>query len=53
MDGAEINYDIHDRELLAILGGLLEWRRYHEGAHHHIQTYTQHKNLEYFTTTKM
>jgi hypothetical protein len=53
MDEAETNYDIHDRELLKIVGGLMQWRWYREEAHHQIQTYTHHKNLEYFTTTKI
>jgi hypothetical protein len=33
MDKAEINYDIHDMELLAIVPALQQWRRYLEGAH--------------------
>jgi hypothetical protein len=53
IDKAEINYDIHNKELLAIVAALKEWRRYLEGAHHQIQIYTDHKNLEYFTTTKI
>jgi hypothetical protein len=36
MDKAEINYDIHDEEVLAIIGALKEWRRYLEGAHNQI-----------------
>jgi len=53
MDKAEINYDIHDKELLAIVAALKEWRCYLEGAHHQIQIYTDHKNFKYFTTTKI
>jgi len=53
MDKAEINYDIHDKERLAIVPALMQWRRYLEGAHHQIQIYTYCKNLEYFTTTKI
>jgi len=37
MDKAEINYDIHDKKLLAIVAVLKEWRRYLEGARHQIQ----------------
>jgi len=51
MDKAEIYYDIHDKELLAILAVLKKWRRYLKGAHHQIQIHTDNKNLEYFTTT--
>jgi len=53
MDKAEINYDIHDNKLLTIVAALKEWRCYLAGAHHQIQIYTDHKNLEYFTTTKI
>jgi len=50
---AEINYDIHDKELLAIVDAFKHWRRYCEGAEHPIQVFTNHHNLEYFTTTKV
>src|SRR5665213_652625 len=50
--GAEINYDIHDKELLAIVASFKEWRVYLEGAKHKIQVFTDHKNLLYFTSTK-
>ena len=50
--GAEINYDIHDKELLAIIASFKEWRVYLEGAKHKIQVFTDHKNLLYFTSTK-
>lgn len=53
MDKAEINYEIHDKEMLAIVSCFKEWRRYLEGAAHTILVYTDHKNLEYFTTSKV
>ena len=53
VEKAEINYDIWDKELLAIVAALKELKRYLEGAHHQIQIHTDHKNLEYFTTIKM
>jgi hypothetical protein len=49
----EINYEIHDKELLAIVDCFKVWRRYLEGAMHTIQVYSDHQNLEYFTTTKV
>jgi len=49
---AEINYEIHDKELLAIVDAFKHWRRYCEGAEHQIQVFTDHHNLEYFTTSK-
>jgi transposase InsO family protein len=50
---AEINYEIHDKELLAIVDSFKLWRRYLEGAMHTVQVYSDHQNLEYFTTTKV
>jgi hypothetical protein len=50
---AEINYKIHDKELLAIVDCFKAWRRYLEGSLHMVQVFTDHKNLEYFLTTKV
>jgi len=50
---AEINYEIHDKELLAVVDAFKHWRRYCEGATHQIQVYSDHQNMEYFTTTKV
>jgi len=49
---AELNYQIHDKELMAIVVACQEWRQYIEGAAYTITVYTDHKNLIYFTTTK-
>jgi hypothetical protein len=49
---AELNYDIHDKELLAIVVAFKVWRVYLEGAKHTIIVKTDHKNLTFFTTTK-
>lgn len=48
----ELNYEIYDKEMLAIVEAFKEWRRYLEGAQHTITVYTDHKNLEYFATTR-
>jgi len=48
---AEINYEIHDKELLAVVDAFKQWRRYCEGATHQVQVYSDHQNLEYFTVT--
>ena len=45
---AERNYDIYDRELLAIIRALKSWRHYLRGAAHQVQVFTDHKNLLYF-----
>ena len=50
---AEGNYDIHDREMLAIVLAFQHWRHYLEGAKHTIQVYSDHKNLEVFMSTKV
>ena len=49
---AELNYEIYDKEMLAIVKAFKEWRAYLEGAQHQIKVYTDHRNLEFFTTTK-
>jgi hypothetical protein len=49
---AELNYDIHNKELLAIVVAFKVWRVYLEGAKHTIIMKTDHKNLTFFTTTK-
>ena len=50
---AERNYEIYDKEMLAIVEALKEWRVYLEGSIHQIRIITDHKNLEYFTTSKV
>jgi len=50
---AEVNYEIHDKELLVEVDAFKHWRRYCEGATHQVQVYSDHQNLEYFTTTKV
>ena len=49
---AEPNYDIHDKELLAILVAFMEWKHCLEGTEKPITVYTHHQNLQYFLTTK-
>src|SRR6266581_4940816 len=48
----ERNYEIHDKEMLAIIRSLQEWRHFVEGAEHPFKVWTDHKNLEYFMTAK-
>ncbi|KAH9269881.1 hypothetical protein BASA83_008033 [Batrachochytrium salamandrivorans] len=49
---AERNYEIYDKELLAITTCLKEWRHFLQGSHTPFTILTDHKNLEYFMTTK-
>ena len=45
---AERNYDIYDRELLAVIRALKTWRHYLHGSPFPIQVFTDHKNQTYF-----
>ena len=45
---AEWNYDIYNRELLAVIHALKTWRHYLHGSPFPIQVFTDHKNLTYF-----
>jgi len=46
-------YNIYDRELLAIVKRIHQWRQYHEGANHIILIQCDHKNLQDFQTSKV
>jgi hypothetical protein len=50
---AECNYEIYDKELMAIVRCFEEWRPHLEGSAFPVQVLTDHKNLEYFMTTKL
>jgi hypothetical protein len=52
LTGPEANYDVHDKELLAVVECLKQWRVYLEGAKYPAQIYSDHKNLIYWTTTQ-
>jgi len=48
LNETERNYEIHDKEMLAIVRGLENWRYLLEGAHFKFEVWTDHNNLEYF-----
>ncbi|KAK4684314.1 putative transposase, partial [Tremellales sp. Uapishka_1] len=52
MAPAELNYEIHDKEMLAIIESLREWRHYLEGTLEPITIYTDHQSLQYFMSSK-
>lgn len=52
LNPAECNYEIYDKELLAIIRCFEEWRPELEGAAFPIEVLSDHRNLQYFTTTK-
>ena len=49
----ELNYNTYDKKLLAIFEAFKIWQHYLEGLVHFIDIVTDHKSLEYFSTTKM
>lgn len=52
LNGPELNYQIHDKELMAIIEAVREWKHYLTGTKHPVKVYTDHKNLTNFTITK-
>jgi len=48
LNETERNYEIHDKEMLAIIRGLENWRHLLEGVYFKFEVWTDHKNLEYF-----
>ena len=49
---AELNYDTHDKELLAIIESLKGWRHWTMETSTPIKIMTDHNNLKYFMTSK-
>jgi len=52
LNSAERNYEIHDKELLAILEAFMEWKHYLYCADKPITVYTNHQNWQHLVTTK-
>jgi hypothetical protein len=50
---AELNYDIYDKEMLAIVDSLEHYRHLFEGLGQQITIYSDHHNLLWFTETKV
>ena len=48
---AECNYEIYDKELMAIVRAFEEWRPKLEGSTSPIDVILDHKNLEYFASS--
>ena len=49
---AELNYDTHDKELLAIIESLKGWRHWTMETKDPVHIMTDHNNLKYFMTSK-
>jgi len=48
LNETEQNYEIHDKEMLAVIRCLEAWRHFLEGAKGKFEIWLDHKNLEYF-----
>jgi hypothetical protein len=51
--GHEINWEIHDKELFAIVEAFRKWRPELMSVQSRIGVYSDHRSLEYFMTTKL
>ena len=51
--GHESNWEIHDKELYAIVEAFKKWRPDFMSVQSRIDVYSDHKSLEYFMTTKL
>jgi transposase InsO family protein len=52
MVDAERNYEIYDKEMLAIIRALEDWRHYLEGLPEPFDIVTDHRNLQYWRTAQ-
>jgi hypothetical protein len=53
LDSAERNYDVHDKELLAIICAFEHWRHYLIGSPFVIDVQCDHRNLTFFQTRRV
>ena len=52
LNNTERNYEIYDKEMLAVIRCLEVWRHFLKGARTKFKIWTDHKNLEYFMTNQ-
>ena len=52
MAPAELNYKVHDKEMLVIVWSLSQWHAELQGALYWLEIYMDHKALEYFISSK-
>lgn len=48
LNDVERNYEIYDKEMMAIMDSLADWRQYLMGAKEPLEIWTDHQNLQYF-----
>jgi len=53
LNTAELNYDMHNRELLAIYKAFKKWRHYLEDTQDPLDIIIDHRNLIYFKKSKL
>jgi len=49
LSDAEFNYDVYDKEMLAIVYSLEKWRQFLQGSEFKTTIFSDHQNLSYFT----
>ena len=49
----EINYEIHDKKMWAIVAWFWEWEHLSKSVEGVVMVFTDYKNLKYFNTTKV
>jgi len=52
LNKTERNYEIYDKEMLAMIQYLEAWRHFLQGARSKFKVWTNHKNLEYFMSNQ-
>ena len=52
MAPAELNYEIHDKEMLAIVRSFSHWRAELQSSPQRVEVFTDHRALEYFIIIK-
>ncbi|KAI0991808.1 hypothetical protein K3495_g16379, partial [Podosphaera aphanis] len=53
LSSAEVNYQIHDKEMLAIISAMQEWKAELQSVAKPFTILTDHKNLNYFATKRL
>ena len=53
LTGAELNWEIYNKELFAIVDAFRTWRMYVTGLKYPVKVFSDHKNLTYWLTIKV
>jgi transposase InsO family protein len=53
LTGSELNWEIHDKELFAIVTAFAKWKAELASVRNQIEVLSDHRSLEYFMTTKV